>query len=476
MQSLKKNKTRIQTKKNFFKKGGVGSNTRKSRRLGKRNALYDGSIIDNPKKSKRTLRNSRSSASVAETLAQSPARSPAQSPARSPAQTPARSPARSPAQTQDETPIVQTPEQSPAQSPLAYPSPSPAENPTQNSIENEDFDFDLGNFDDMDNNDVNPASLGNLSEPSDEPSAESSPEPSAEPSANPSAEPSPELSAASSVVNFDGLYNNSDFNGSPSIRSENADVVSNIPYCNCSPLFTDKSVEKIRKNKKFSQFFRGNMEIQTRSSLQKEFRDLTDAERTDIKQELIDFCRSPEDTTGQSTWKESFIEKITTDATEANDILVIRDNNEIRGVMSVSKLNDTHAINYLCFGDNENVAGFMLTVYLLCLNENGFDRGILPVVGGRENKRLLCLGDKYGFVVNENLTARGNATVMEVNLVNANGVRVLKAKIVNTFLEKCRKFQRNELECGARRRSRAANPVAANPVANEENIEDLEEV
>jgi hypothetical protein len=54
---------------------------------------------------------------------------------------------------------------------------------------------------------------------------------------------------------------------------------------------------------------------------------------------------------------------------------------------------------------------------------------------------------------------------MEVKLVGANGVRVLKAKIVNTFLEKCRKFQRHELECGARRRA------VANPLANENNAD-----
>jgi ribosomal protein L37E len=210
---------------------------------------------------------------------------------------------------------------------------------------------------------------------------------------------------------------------------------------------------KVRKNKKLSDFFKNN-ELENRSSLQKQLRSLDDRERNSVRRQLINFCTSQNEAGPQPSFEKVFINRVFTDATDKSDILIIRDrrSKNIKGVLSVSLFEDTYMINFLSYDNDEKMGGFMIMVYLLCLNENKLNKGLLILDQGREERELLCLADKYGFVVNENYRGNENfpnAVFMEVKLVDGDGRRVLKAKIVNTYLEKCRKFQRQERECGA---------------------------
>jgi hypothetical protein len=445
MQTFKKNKKRFQTKK-FFRKGGVGAASRISRRLTKRNPLYDGSIIDNGKRKKsvRKIISNPSAEIPAKTLAASATGTPSAQP-----------PAENRVASATGTPVAQPPAENLAVSATGTPVVQPsAENLAANATGTPvaqppggtDTSSEIGDLEYFDNSD-------NFRDYTGTPAV-------AEGAAN-NLGNSTTPSAANQDVDFDNFFDNGDDDAPVTVpsfgsseESENTEVTTKIPYCNCSPLFTDKLMDnKVRKNKKLSDFFKNN-EIENRSSLQKQLRSLDDRERNSIRRQLINFCTSQNEEGPLSNYEKNFINFVFTDATDETDILIIREkrSKNIKGVLSASLFQDTYMINFLSYDNDEKMGGFMLMVYLLCLNENKLNSGLLILNQGREERELLCLADKYGFAVNENYRATENfpnAVFMEVKLVDGEGRRVLKAKIVNTYLEKCRKFQRHERECGA---------------------------
>jgi hypothetical protein len=451
MQTFKKNKKRFQTKK-FFRKGGVGAASRISRRLTKRNPLYDGSIIDNGKRRK-SVRKMISNPSASAPSAEIPAKTLAASASGTPAENIVANAPGTPAEN-----IVANATGTPAENRVASATGTPVGTAAQTPL-GTDSSSEIGDLEYFDNSDNFRDITGNTAV--SEGAANSLGNTAAAEGAANNLGNSTNPSAANQDVDFDNLFDNGDDDAPVTVpsfgsseESENTEVTTKIPYCNCSPLFTDKLMDnKVRKNKKLSDFFK-NHEIENRSSLQKQLRSLGNRERNSVRRQLINFCTSQNEEGPLSNYEKNFINFVFTDATDETDILIIREkrSKNIKGVLSASLFQDTYMINFLSYDNDEKMGGFMLMVYLLCLNENKHNSGLLILNQGREERELLCLADKYGFAVNENYRATENfpnAVFMEVKLVDGEGRRVLKAKIVNTYLEKCRKFQRQERECGA---------------------------
>ena len=212
--------------------------------------------------------------------------------------------------------------------------------------------------------------------------------------------------------------------------------IQNIPYCNCSPVFTDNIMDKIKTS------LGSTYKIQNRAGLQKELYLEKDTER---RKQIIDRFQNI------CNWNESGFENVAgliNSTSDEDDILVVKDNDGgIKGFAKVEKANlqsdpNSYDLILLC-SNTPNVGSFLLASYMLALKHLKAKCGYLSVSGGHQNLAALCLYDKFGFV--EDVDAIKSSSELEMKVVLANKS---KSDIINTYKKTgTRKIKKTEPLC-----------------------------
>jgi sentrin-specific protease 1 len=211
-----------------------------------------------------------------------------------------------------------------------------------------------------------------------------------------------------------------------------------IPYCRCSPLFTDEMLQKIKKDKLIGLDI--DLQLLNRADFQKEFYDAKTLEKKvsiykKISKQIFVYRHSFEDLI------------LATD--KYCDILIVKKNNKNLGFMVVSLIphESTYSIDNIYYTDDK-IGSLMMMVYLLCLRELKFSRGKIYVADKNRDSEIYCLADKYGFSESNPNTPTNNFNgFMDVSLLNRKDNHIVKAKFVNTYLEKGRVFRRTAKNC-----------------------------
>jgi hypothetical protein len=244
--------------------------------------------------------------------------------------------------------------------------------------------------------------------------------------------------------------------GSPVLEGDD-NLKEKVPYCNCSPLFTDEMLGKLKTSKKLSEYLKDKTMI-NRAGFQKEMRELSFREKKAKIKELVSMC--PKGYLGLEDMT-SNIKKLVIDTTDYEDILIIKNNKDgYIGCITVYKDKDGETYNVIdmCSKDIENIDNFMMMVYLLCVKKMGMKTGFMWIRGGYKNLKHLCVCDKFGMEV---VNSGENYLGMSVNLDRSWRMRTgerkgeLKhgdttdAKIINTFLGRCRGYRSKDKFCKA---------------------------
>jgi hypothetical protein len=230
--------------------------------------------------------------------------------------------------------------------------------------------------------------------------------------------------------------------GKKTMKKLNKDILENVPFCKCSPFFTDEFVEKMRKSKKIKHFV-DKIELQNRAAFQKELYDEKDINKKNTIIEQFDtLCNDNKILTKIG---KDYINELITDTSDKTDILIMKQNKKVLGVAIVGKSSsqDTYTLELICSGSVvKNGGSFLLMMYLLALKYNNLTIGSLQVASGYENMNALCLYDKFGFREDVSLIKLYKVLMMKTDLKNTTTVQ-----IKNTFLNNVNKIKKTEPLC-----------------------------
>ena len=242
--------------------------------------------------------------------------------------------------------------------------------------------------------------------------------------------------------------------GSPVLDGDD-NLKNKVPYCNCSPLFTDEILGKLKTSKKLSEYLKDKTMI-NRAGFQKELRELSFREKKAKIKELVSMC--PKGYVGLEDMT-SNIKDLVIDTTDYADILIIKNNKDgYIGCIQVYNDGEKYNVIDMCSKDIENIDNFMMMVYLLCVKKIGIKTGFMWIRGGYKNLKNLCVCDKFGMEV---VNSGENYLGMSVNLDRSWRMRTgerkgeLKhgdttdAKIINTFFGHCRGYRSKDKFCKA---------------------------